>query len=274
MGRPPRSLHVAEHGAGPAVLLVHGQPGLGTDWDGVTDLLVEDHRVVVPDRPGYGSSGEEPASMAANADVLAQVLADLGSGPAVVVGHSYGGGIAVLMADRHPDVVRGLVLVGSVGIGASVNGLDRMMAWPAVGEVLSAGALFAVGRVLPLMAPLGTVLPAGAEARLRATLPDRRHFSGPSRLSRRVLRSFVSEQRALVSEIGDVERALGRIRRPTIVMAGTWDVVVPTVVAAAIAAQVPAAELVTLSGAGHFLPRDAPSAVAEAVRRVEERSAR
>jgi len=71
-------LFVADHGRGPPVLAVHGQPGLASDWDGVVALLVDDHRVVVPDRPGYGRGGGVALGMAANAEVLADVLVDRG----------------------------------------------------------------------------------------------------------------------------------------------------------------------------------------------------
>jgi pimeloyl-ACP methyl ester carboxylesterase len=90
-----------------------------------------------------------------------------------------------------------------------------------------------------------------------------------SGFGRQLWRSFVFEQRALVHEIGDVEAILPGIRVPTVVIAGTWDVIVPPSVAAAVAAAVPGAELILVARTGHFVPRDAPRVVADAVRRVE-----
>lgn len=265
-------LHVAERGAGPPVLLVHGQPGLCTDWDPVTDLVARDHQVLVPDRPGYGASGTEPLGMAENAALLADLLRARAPGPAVVVGHSYGGGVATLLAAGHPDAVRGLVLVGSVGVAGSVNGFDHVLAWPAVGEVVSAVGLLTMGRLLPRLRPLARVLPDGAGDRLRAGLPDRQYAAGVSRQGLRMCRSFVAEQRSLLAEIADVELALTRVVAPTVVITGSWDVVVPPTVAVSMAATVPHAELVVVARTGHFVPRDAPHAVADAVRRVEERA--
>ena len=266
------SLHVAESGAGPPVLLVHGQPGLCTAWDPVTRLLDDDHRLLVPDRPGYGKSGRIPLGMGENADVLAELLHSRGGAPAVVVGHSYGGGVALLLAARHPEVVGGLVLAGSVGRADSVNGVDHVLALPALGEVLSAAGLVTVGRLLPHLRPLTRLLPDGAAARLRAGLPDRQYAAGISRQGLRLARSFVAEQRSLVAEIGDVERALAAVSVPCAVVTGSWDVIVPPSVAGAIAATIPAAELVIVARAGHFLPRDAPGVLAAAVRRVEARA--
>jgi pimeloyl-ACP methyl ester carboxylesterase len=211
--------------------------------------------------------------MAENAALLGQLLAGRGAAPAVVVGHSYGGGIAVLLAVARPELVRGLVLVGSVGEAGSVNGFDHLLALPAVGTFVSALGLLTLGRVLPRLRPLAALLPEQAGARLRAGLPDQQYAASVSRLGLRMCRSFVAEQRSLIMEIRDVEQALRRLRVPTSILTGTLDMVVPPSVALSMAATVAGAELVTVARAGHFLPRDAPRVVVEAVRRVEARAA-
>jgi pimeloyl-ACP methyl ester carboxylesterase len=264
-----RDLFVTDHGRGPNVLAVHGQPGLAGDWDAVLPRLVDDHRVLAVDRPGYGHTAGEPVDMADNADVLAALLVERGAAPATVVGHSYGGGIALLMAARHPDVVSGLVLVGSVGRADSLNLVDRVLALPWAGEVITATGLQTLGRVLPRLRELAGHVPGRRLAWLEASLPDRRYVEVASRLGRQIWRSFVFEQRALVREIGDVEAALAQVHVPTVVISGTWDVVVPASVAASVAAAIPGAQLVTVARTGHFVPRDAPGVVARAVRTVE-----
>jgi len=265
-------LFVVERGRGPSVLAVHGQPGLASDWDAVGSLLVDDHSLLAPDRPGYGRSGADAVGMAANAAVLAGALVERGAAPSTVVGHSYGGGIAVLLATRHPEVVSGLVLVGSVGRADSVNAVDHVLALPWAGEALAAAGLVAFGRVLPRLRGLAGHAPGGRLAWLEASLPDRRFAEVASGFGRQIWRSFVFEQRALMREIGDVEAALSQVRVPTVVITGTWDVVVPSSVATSMAAAIAGAELVTVSRTGHFVPRDAPKVVADAVRRVEARA--
>jgi pimeloyl-ACP methyl ester carboxylesterase len=262
-------LFVIEQGHGPPVLAVHGQPGLSGDFDGVLPYLVDDHRLLVPDRPGYGRSGGEAVGMAANAEILADLLVERGAAPATVVGHSYGGGIAILMAASRPEVVSGLVLVGSVGRADSINVVDHVLALPWAGEALTAAGLVAFGRVLPRLRGLAAHVPGRRLAWLEASLPDRHFVEVASQFGRQIWRSFVVEQRALVREIGDVEGALSRIHVPTVVISGTWDVVVPPSVATSVAASVAGAELVTVARTGHFVPRDAPQVVARAVRRVE-----
>jgi pimeloyl-ACP methyl ester carboxylesterase len=268
-----RALFVVDRGRGPAVLAVHGQPGLASDFDAVLSHLVDDHRVLAVDRPGYGETAGEAIGMAANAEVLADLLVERDAVPAAVVGHSYGGGIAILLAARRPEVVSGLVLVGSVGRADSVNVVDHVLALPWAGEALTATGLLALGRVLPRLRGLAGRVPGRRLAWLEASLPDRHYAEVASRFGRQIWRSFVVEQRALVHEIADVEAALPLVHVPTVVVSGTWDVVVVPSVATSVAAAIAGAQLVTVARTGHFVPRDAPSVVDRAVRTVEARAA-
>jgi pimeloyl-ACP methyl ester carboxylesterase len=262
---------VTDRGRGDPVLLVHGQPGLGGDWDAVAARL-GDHRLLVVDRPGYGRSGEETLSIEDSAEVLGELLAERDAAGATVVGHSYGGGVAIVLAARRPELVGGLVLVGSVGRADSLNLLDRMLAVPVVGEALSAAGLFTLGRLLPPVRQMAGDRRHSAFDWLRASLPDERYDRVSAQRGRRVWRSFVNEQRALVREIAAVESSLITVRAPTVVISGTWDLVVPPSVSASIAASIPGSELVSVARTGHFLPRDAPEVVATAVRNVESRA--
>lgn len=133
------------------VLFIHGQPGLGSDFEPVAQLLGPGFAVLAPDRPGYGSSLKPSVSMHENVDVLADILELSGSVPAIVVGHSFGGGIALLLARLRPDLVSGLVLAASVGYQEELGNVDRLLAFPVVGDVLVAGGLGAAGRILPLL---------------------------------------------------------------------------------------------------------------------------
>jgi pimeloyl-ACP methyl ester carboxylesterase len=262
---------VVDSGRGDSVLLVHGQPGLGSDWDHVAEQLT-DHRLLVVDRPGYGRSGAETLSIEGNAEVLGDLVSEHDAAPVTVVGHSYGGGVAIMLAARRPELVSGLVLVGSIGRAASLNVLDRVLAAPVMGEALSAAGLFTFGQILPRLRPAVGAQHHGALQWLRASLPDKDHDKVTAERARQMWRSFVAEQRVLLREIGDVEAALGSVRVPTVVISGAWDLVVPPSVSESIAAAIPGSELVSVARTGHFVPRDAPDEVAAAVRRVEARA--
>jgi pimeloyl-ACP methyl ester carboxylesterase len=272
----PRRRGLVDVGTGSPVLLVHGQPGVGKDWDVVVQRARHGHRLLVPDRPGYGDGPDAAQSMASNAQWLADLLVEHQAAPATVVGHSYGGGIALLLAASHPELVSGLVLVGSVGVGAALGVVDRVLTVPLVGEGVSAVGLAAMGRVLPPLRPLAADLPGRAGKWLAAALPDAAHASadlGRPGGQGRVRRSFVVEQRALVDEIADVEASAETLAVPTVVIVGEWDVVVPPAVGRRLAATIAGAELVAVPEVGHFLPRDRADVVVDAIRTVVGRPA-
>ncbi len=289
-----------DRGAGPPVLLLHGQPGDGASWHRVIERLETGHRVLAPDRPGYGATTLEATGMAANADLLADLLRRRGAVPATVVGHSWSGGVAVLMAARHPEVVRSLVLAGAVGTPDSVNGLDRLLATGGIGDALTVAGLAGMGIVLPRVrggvaagwrslrrscdsrpaaaagdpgiraaAARAGVSVAGRVDRaveyLAATLPDEVVADGWAGVRGRGRRTFVVEQRALMAELAVVTGQLGALSLPVTVVAGEWDLVVPPAAARSLARSIPGAQLVRLPAVGHFMARDAPDRMAEVI---------
>jgi len=256
-----------DRGRGPAVLLLHGQPGTGSSWDPVTDLLVDRFRVLAPDRPGYGSTAGEARGLVANAEFAADLLERRAAGPATVVAHSWSGGPAVLLAERRPDLVHSLVLVGAACTPDSLDATDRLLALPAIGEVLTVAGLVALGEVLPKVRRLDHRVPGRYRERFLSALPDQGVLGGERGALGRHRRTFVVEQRALVGELAAVTAALGRVRVPTAVVVGAWDVVVSPSSGRTLAAAVPGAELVELERSGHFVARDAPVALSGVVAR-------
>ena len=112
-------------GDGPIVLGVHGITANHLSWPYVVEALNGDVQFVAPDLRGRGGSGELPGpyGMAAHAADLVAVLDAVGVDRAVVVGHSMGGFVAVVMADLYPDRVDKLVLLDG-GIPLPPDGLD------------------------------------------------------------------------------------------------------------------------------------------------------
>src|SRR5437868_3282533 len=130
------------------VLALHGQPGTGRDFAALARLLDGECRVLAPDRPGWGSrAGERARGFAAGADDAAAVLDREGVERAVVLGFSWGGGVAVELARRHPERVEALVLAGSIGPGEP-TAVDRLLALPLAGRVICACGLAVTRRIL------------------------------------------------------------------------------------------------------------------------------
>jgi pimeloyl-ACP methyl ester carboxylesterase len=85
-------------------------------------------------RPGYGASPLPPAGFAANARAVLDELDSYGIQRAVLVGHSEGGGVALVAASLAPHRVEAVVLLASVGSGC-VNAWDKLLAAPGAGEL-------------------------------------------------------------------------------------------------------------------------------------------
>lgn len=99
----------------PTVLAIHGLTGHGLRWEPLATTYLSDLRIVAPDLLGHGHSPwTAPWSFDAHVDALEDVLdtqTDARREPIVVVGHSFGGALAIRLSQRRPDAVRGLVLL-------------------------------------------------------------------------------------------------------------------------------------------------------------------
>jgi pimeloyl-ACP methyl ester carboxylesterase len=261
-------LATTDRGAGPPVVLLHGQPGIGASWDPLSRLLEGEFRVLAPDRIGYGATWGEAQGLAANADLVAELVHDRHLGPATLVAHSWAGGAAVLCADRYPDAVKSVVLVGAACTPDSLNAVDHWLNAPVLGDVLTVASLVGIGVVLPRIRHLTGHFPSRYGEWLGTVLPDEGVMGGlPGGLGRS-RRSFATEQRAIVDEMDSVTAALGRVRLPVAVVAGEWDIVVPPGAAVTLAHAIAGAELIVLGRAGHFVARDDPEGLAEVIRRL------
>jgi pyruvate dehydrogenase E2 component (dihydrolipoamide acetyltransferase) len=119
--RGARLRYAVGGGGGAPLVLVHGLGGTIENWRAVAPPLAARHRVVVPDLPGHGRSARLPE--ARDVDALAEAALAVAEAeraePAVWIGHSLGGLVALRAAVRRPAAVRGLVLAAAAGIGST-----------------------------------------------------------------------------------------------------------------------------------------------------------
>jgi 3-oxoadipate enol-lactonase len=247
-------LSVVDEGDGPTVLCLHGQPGSKEDFSSVAELLVPSFRVLIPDRFGYGRSVGPARTMVEQADAYVALLADLGAMPSIVVGHSFGAGIALLMAARHPTAVRGLVLVAPIGGEGTVTTLDKVLALPQVGPVLCSALLRSYRRFGPLLAKWSSA------PSIQGNVPlDQGCFS------RRDRTTFALEQKYLVGEIDVISMELPNVSCPVLVVASDQDLIVSSKVGQDLAQRVGRGTYIALEHGGHFVLRDDPEEVAHVI---------
>ncbi|WP_194815737.1 alpha/beta hydrolase [Nocardia sp. XZ_19_385] len=98
--------------AGPVVLALHGLTGHGKRWAALAEEHLPDVRIIAPDLRGHGrSTALPPWDFETIVTDLADLLAAETTAPVLVVGHSFGGAAGIHLAHRHPELVRGLVLL-------------------------------------------------------------------------------------------------------------------------------------------------------------------
>jgi abhydrolase domain-containing protein 6 len=149
-----RIVHL-EAGQGPTMVLLHGFTGSKENWLPLMRRLAPRWRVLAPDLPGWGDSSRQPDAdygYSAQVERLAAWLPTVADGPVVLVGHSMGGGIAALLAARHPDQVSQLVLMDAGGVRYRDNEFGQ--------AVLAGENPFAVRDRASLARYLGTVFDA------------------------------------------------------------------------------------------------------------------
>ena len=204
--------------------LLHGQPGSPADWQQVIARLPAQLHAVAADRPGYGSSRLPAGGFAANARAVLDDLDARGIERAVLVGHSYGGGVALSAASLAPRRVAAVVLLASVGPGC-VNGWDKLLSAPGAGQLCALVAW----RLTPWIARAR--LARIARRRGRPLRPDEhvnwQVWGHAGRGHRPLWRTFLTEQRALLRELSQLEHALSSVQAPVLLLADPKDTLVP-----------------------------------------------
>ena len=228
----------------PAIVFIHGTRLTGAMWTPQVAALAGDFRVIAVDLPAHGARADEPFTLAGAADAVASTIRAEAGGRAIVVGLSLGGYVAMELAARQPEVVRGLVLSGATAEPTGVRivpylaiarvidqvdleRLDRVNTWffrrrfpPEIADPIVAGGFWSRGGAPALRSVAG-----------ERFVPRLAAYPGPSLILNGELRPAVPAVRGLL------RRAARDARR------------------------------VRLAGASHLANLDRPAAFSEAVRR-------
>jgi pimeloyl-ACP methyl ester carboxylesterase len=263
---PGVELNVVEEGegSGPPVVLIHGLPSNIGDWAGVPARLAGlGDRVVAYDRAGFGLSSRPAAdagryTFESNVQDLSRLLEALGLERPVLVGWSYGGGIAQRFAVEHPDQVRGLVLLSSVGPlptggGSPLDTLISLSFGPALLEWIA--SVPPLGRAMTRDGVANAfsgeaAIPAGWVERTEAMLA----LPG-------TLRSLVLEMRRY--RPADLQPEA--IEAPVLILHGSADRDTPLAEGKALHERIAGSTLEVVQGGSHMLPATHTALVAERI---------
>lgn len=217
-------------GEGEPVLLLHGWGGSVESFLPLTEYLKKTRQVILLDFPGHGQSGEPQTPWAVEdfAGLVAELLRRLGVAGCDMLGHSFGGRVAIVLAAKRPQLVKKLVLVDAAGI------------LPRRGISYYAKVYrYKLGKKLAKIGPIDRLFHL-TERQKNAGSAEYRALSGAMRAT------FVR----VVNE--DLEPLLPQISAETLLVWGSEDTATPLSDGQTMERKIPNAGLVVFEGCGHF----------------------
>lgn len=264
-------VHYVDEGEGPVVVLIHGSSGNVNDWTfDMVARLSDRYRVIAFDRPGLGYTQMigRNASAADQARLLADAAIALGADAPMVVGHSYGGAVAMAWSVERPDALSGLVILAGAtnpwdtGISTYYRFLSHPVAGPIMATVLAAWVPERVvtdsveGVFAPQSAPEGYGT----------------HFGPGLTLRRFSLLENARQRASLLPQIEAMVPRYAQIPVPTEILHGDADTTVGLRIhSVPLSQQIPEATLTVMDGAGHMPHHADPQAILDAIDRLSAR---
>jgi pimeloyl-ACP methyl ester carboxylesterase len=244
------------------ILLLHGITSTADAWREVMPRLAERYTVIAPDLIGHGRSAKPRGdySLGAYAAGVRDLLAVLGYERGTVVGHSFGGGIAMQFAYLFPEYVDRMALISSGGLGREVHPLLRAATLPGSEWVLPL-----IAREWPVRAG-DAVRSVAAKIGIEAG-PDLSEFArGYASLSEEgASDAFIHTMRSVIDQQGQRVSALDRLyladQIPTLIVWGDSDPVIPVEHGRNAHRIVAHSRYVEIEGSGHWPMLDAPDRI-------------
>ena len=233
-----------DQGSGAPVLLIHGSgPGVSAwaNWRLVIPALSQQARVIAPDMAGFGYS-ERPVDYQYHMDNWVKqaigLLDALGIAKTDLVGNSFGSALAIALAIRHPERVRRLVLMGSVGVPFTITqGLDEVWGYtPSIQNMRKLLDIFAYDRALV----------TDELARLRYEASIRPGFQES------FAAMFPAPRQQWVDQMASSEADIRSIAHDTLVIHGREDQVIPLANSLTLASWIPNSQLHVYGKCGHW----------------------
>jgi pimeloyl-ACP methyl ester carboxylesterase len=247
-----------QQGEGEPIVLIHGIPTSTYLWRNVIPLLATDFTVYALDLLGYGDS-DKPVkadlSIPAQTEYVAEFMMRVGLTHATVVGNDIGGGVAQLLALDRPELVRRLILVGTVAYDSwPLHEIEQLKdpAWDA--------------KTLDLRTGFKEVLVKGIFHKERVTDAlvgeYASHFVGLQGREAYLHCARALNNRDILIRAADIER----LTVPVLILCGKGDDSQEVMVGQRLADRLPSSRLVIVKDAGHILPEDQPEEVARLMR--------
>lgn len=265
-------VHAVVMGSGPDLVLIHGSNGNIRDFTmSIAPELATRYRVIMFDRHGHGYTPEinpEGDPIKDQALLLKEAALQLGADKPIVVGHSFGGAVALAWAIHAPNNISGLMPLSAVS-NTWDTGLSPMY-WSAALPIFGHAVCYFIAAF-------------GYENKIRRGLkevfePDQvphgyfHNFGVDLLLRPRAIRANALQRKVLVHQILEQVEDYAHIQVPTEIVHGNQDSTVPmSVHADKLVTQIPNAQMTTLDGLGHMPHHSGKALVIDAIDRLHAR---
>jgi haloalkane dehalogenase len=257
------SVHYIDEGAGPPLLLLHGNPTWSFLYRDLIRGLSDRYRCIAPDHPGFGLSRPAPGyrfTPAEHAAVLEQLVRQLELSDVTMMVQNWGGPIGFAVATRHPDQFSAFVIGNTWAWPKSDPGtqvFSRLLGGPIGGYLIQRRNVF-VEKIIPGNVKSHKLAPEVMNA-------YRGPFPTPD--SRRPMHVFPREILRSRPFLAEIERGLVKLRdRPALLVWPTKDIAFREPERKRWEQIFPDHRTVILEGAGHYIQEDAPQEIVNAIR--------
>ncbi|WP_252444906.1 alpha/beta fold hydrolase [Pseudonocardia humida] len=260
-GQPTTYLEAGAGSGGPVVVLLHGLASSSRTWADVMPLLGRTAHVIAPDLLGHGRSAKPRSgdySLGAYAAGLRDLLVALGLDRATIVGHSFGGGVAMQFGYQFPEHTERIALVASGGLGQDVTPLLRAATLPGATTALRVLTALSPAWLARLTHRVARALPPLAGPDLEGVISAFTSFADGGARG-----AFLQTTRGALDLSGQrlagTERLYLLADVPVLLVGGGRDPVIPVAHTVDAHDLLPASRLEVFDGAGHFPHVDEPA---------------
>jgi pimeloyl-ACP methyl ester carboxylesterase len=234
-------MHIEKYGQGEKVLFIHGSGWNTHMWYGQSDYLKSSMEVLLVDLPGHGKSpGDHCDSVEEYRDATYEMINELNIGRCYVAGHSLGGAIALSLSLTYPDILKGIILIGT---GARLRVLPQILE----------------GIVDDKENTLRNVGSLAFSEKTTSVLKDRAFHEMMKCKGEIIQKDFLACNRF------DVMNRVGSIRVPTLIICGNEDALTLPKYSSYLHEAIYGSQLTLIDDAGHMVMMEKPMEVNRAI---------
>ncbi|MHA1133294.1 MAG: alpha/beta fold hydrolase [Alphaproteobacteria bacterium] len=260
----PVKLFVEEKGEGSPLLLIHGFGASTFTWREIAPALARQHRVIAVDLKGFGQSDkpfDERYSVFDQAELLKQLIIDKDLRDLTLIGHSFGGGVALVLAlDEDPQLkgrIKKLVLLDTIAYPQDIPVAFKMLDMPVVSHV---GV-----RMLPPAVQARLALRIAYLDNSKIDDDEVEMYAAPLRTAAGKHAIIHSARQIMPEDLEEISKRYASIELPTLIAWCDYDRVVPLDVGLKLRRTLPNATLEIIDSCGHMPHEEQPEATLELI---------